>query len=150
MSFSNLFFPFVFLPLSLLLYVIMPKKGKNIILLLCSLVFFAWGTPEYVLLLILSILFNFFSGSLIAAQVAGGRSAKFTLWSAVAANLLLLGFYKYYGFLLDNLNAVLHTGLQARALPVPIGLSFFTFSILSYLFDIYRGRGPEKQSLLRT
>ena len=148
MSFSNLFFPFVFLPISLLLYVVMPKKGKNIVLLVCSLVFFAWGTPEYILLLILSILFNYCSGSLIAAQVAEGKSARFTLWTAVIANLLLLGFYKYYGFLLDNVNAIFHTGLSARALPAPIGVSFFTFSILSYLFDVYRGKGPEKQSLL--
>ena len=148
MSFSNLFFPFVFLPISLLLYVVMPKKGKNIVLLVCSLVFFAWGTPEYILLLILSILFNYCSGSLIAAQVAEGKSAKFTLWTAVIANLLLLGFYKYYGFLLDNVNAIFHTGLSARALPAPIGVSFFTFSILSYLFDVYRGKAPEKQNLL--
>lgn len=150
MSFSNLFFPFVFLPICLLLYLIVPKRLKNALLVLCSLVFFSWGTPEYLLLMLASLLFNYFTGlelgSLKAAEKNG--RARFTLISAVLVNLLLLGFFKYYGFLLENITALFGHSVQAQQLPVPIGLSFFTFSILSYLFDVYRGKAPAAKNII--
>ena len=90
MTFSNLFFPFVFLPICLLLYLIMPKRLNNLLLVLCSLVFFAWGTPEYLLLMLASLLFNYFTGLQLGAQKAAGKNglAKFTLITAVIVNLL--------------------------------------------------------------
>lgn len=150
MAFSNLFFIFAFLPLSLVLHRLAPRKLKHFILLVCSLLFFAWGTPEYMLLMVCSLLFNYFSGLELGAQKEAGQAtrARFTLISAVTANLLLLGFFKYYGFLVENINALLGTSLHARELPMPIGVSFFTFSILSYLFDVYRDKAPEAKNLL--
>lgn len=144
MSFSNLFFLFAFLPISLILYYIVPKVAKNTILVLLGLVFFAWGRPEYLVLLLLSILFSYFSGLQISRQKELGHEgrAKTVLITAVIFNLLLLGFYKYYDFLVENLNRLLGTSLSAPELPLPIGISFYTFSLLSYLFDVYREKAP--------
>lgn len=148
MAFSTLVFPFVFLPVSLILYFVLPKRLKNAALVVCSLVFFAWGTPEYLVLMVLDIAFHYFAGRELALQKARGRSGRFVLVSSVLVNLLLLGFFKYYGFLVDNLNALLGTALRARELPMPIGVSFFTFSLLSYLFDVYRDRAPAARNML--
>lgn len=148
MAFSTLVFPFVFLPVSLILYFVLPKRLKNAALVVCSLVFFAWGTPEYLVLMVLDIAFHYFAGRELALQKVRGRSGRFVLVSSVLVNLLLLGFFKYYGFLVDNLNALLGTALRARELPMPIGVSFFTFSLLSYLFDVYRDRAPAARNVL--
>ena len=144
MAFNELGFLFVFFPVALLLHWIMPQPGRNALLVLVSLVFFAWGSPEYVILLLLSVLFNYFSGLQIGRQKEDGsdKAAKVTLISAVAVNLLLLGFFKYWGFVLENVNALLGTAFSAKQLSMPLGISFFTFSILSYLFDVYRGKAP--------
>ena len=112
MAFSTLVFPFVFLPVSLILYFVLPKRLKNAALVVCSLVFFAWGTPEYLVLMVLDIAFHYFAGRELALQKARGRSRRFVLVSSVLVNLLLLGFFKYYGFLVDNLNALLGTELS--------------------------------------
>ena len=112
MAFSTLVFPFVFLPVSLILYFVLPKQLKNAALVVCSLVFFAWGTPEYLVLMVLDIAFHYFAGRELALQKARGRSGRFVLVSSVLVNLLLLGFFKYYGFLVDNLNALLGTELE--------------------------------------
>lgn len=150
MSFSNLFFPFIFLPICLLLYLVVPKRFKNLLLVLCSLLFFAWGSPQNLILMLASLLFNYLSGLEIDKQKTCGntRSAKITLISTVIVNLLLLCFYKYYGFLLENISSVIGVPLRAQQLPVPIGLSFFTFSILSYLFDVYRGKAIAARNLI--
>lgn len=152
MAFHDLSFLFVFFPLTLLLHKLIPGMlGKNIVLLAGSLLFFAWGTPEYVLLMVLIILFHYFSGLQIAHQKDNGRdaAAKRTLISAVVADLLLLGFFKYWGFLLENINGIFGTHLAVRQLSMPIGVSFFTFSVLSYLFDVYRGKAPAAKNPLQ-
>lgn len=148
MSFSTLTFPFVFLPLCLLLYYLLPRKLKNTALLLCSLLFFAWGSVEYLVLLLLSVLFHYLTGRELALLRRKGKSGKGVLASAVLMNLLLLGFFKYYGFLIENVNALLGTAFTARELPLPVGISFFSFSLLSYLFDVYRGRAPAAVNLI--
>lgn len=151
MAFHDLSFLFLFFPVILLLHKLIPgMTGKNIVLLIGSLVFFAWGTPEYVFLMILIILFNFFTGLRMDDQFANGqeRGARLTLISAVVMNLLLLGFFKYWGFLLENVNAVFGTSIPVRQLSMPIGVSFFTFSILSYLFDVYRDKAPAARNIL--
>ena len=108
MAFNELHFLFLFFPVAIVLHKLIPgMMGKNLLLLVCSLVFFAWGTPEYVFLMVLIILFNYFSGMQIAAQKAAGHSGKFALVTAVIANLALLGFFKYWGFVLENINALL-------------------------------------------
>lgn len=150
MSFSTLFFPFVFLPISLLLYYITPKKARYVTLLVLSLLFFAWGNPAYLILMLCSIAMNYFAGLELGHHLQAGNAAraKAVLSVSVIANLLLLGFFKYYGFLLDNINALLGTKISVRVLPVPIGLSFYTFSLLSYLFDVYRGKAQMQKNLL--
>ena len=147
MSFSNLFFPFVFLPISVGLYFIFPKKLKNPLLVLLSLFFFAWGRPVYVLLLILCILFNHFTGRELAALSEGNRR-KLVLWTGVGANLLLLGFFKYWGFLVSSLGSLFGADWTVSLPPSPAGISFFTFSALAYLYDVYRNRAEGPGSLL--
>ncbi len=151
MAFNDLSFLFIFFPAMVLLHALIPRPGKNILLLLGSLVFFSWGTPEYLFLLILMILFNYVSGLQLAAQKQAGDTvgAKRALIASVAVNLLLLGFFKYWGFLLENLNALFGSSFSARPLPMPIGVSFFTFSILSYLYDVYRDKAPAARNLLQ-
>ena len=150
MAFNDLSFLFIFFPVFLLLHSLMPMKGKNLVLLVLSILFFAWGSPTYVVLMILIILFNFFSGLRIGQQKEAGSEAgaKFTLTSAVVLNVLLLGFFKYRGFLIENINALLGTHFSAGSSSMPMGVSFFTFSILSYLFDVYRGKAPAAKNIL--
>ena len=148
MAFNDVSFLFLFFPAVLLLHKFMPMIGKNILLLLFSLLFFAWGSPEYVVLLLLSIFFNFFSALSIRDRKEAGGSGKFALGSAVVMNLLLLGFFKYWGFVVENVNALLGTSIPVRQLSMPLGISFFTFSILSYLFDVYRDKAPAATNIL--
>ena len=150
MAFNDLSFLFIFFPAALLLHGLVPKQGKNLVLLGLSLVFFAWGSPEYVVLMILSILFNYCSGLQMEARKEAGEEKllKFTLISTVAVNLLLLGFFKYWGFVIENINAIFGASLAIPRLPMPIGVSFFTFSILSYVFDVYRGKTPAAKNIL--
>ena len=138
MAFNELGFLFTFFPVVLLLHTLIPNKGKNILLLVSSLIFYAWGSPLYVLLLMLSILFNYFSGLQISAKKTAGKDkeARFVLISAVVVNILLLGFFKYWGFLLENVNGLLGTAIPVSTVVMPLGISFFTFSILSFLFDV--------------
>ncbi len=151
MAFNDLSFLFLFFPAILLLHKLIPGMlGKNVVLLIGSLVFFAWGSPEYVFLMVLIIVFNYFSGLEIGEQKENGNEAgaKRTLVTSVVVDLLLLGFFKYWGFLLENVNALLGTSIPVRELSMPIGVSFFTFSILSYLYDVYRGKAPAAKSIL--
>ena len=150
MAFNELSFVFLFFPAVLLIHWAVPAVLKNAVLLVFSLIFFAWGSPSYVLLMILLILFNYFSGMQIAAQKqeGDGKKAKFALVSAVAADLLLLGFFKYWGFLLENVNAILGTSLSAPQAAMPLGVSFFTFSLLSYLYDVYRDKAPAVENII--
>ena len=150
MAFNDLSFLFIFFLAALLLNGLVPKQGKNLVLLALSLVFFAWGSPEYVVLMLLGILFNYCSGLQMEARKAAGEDkwAKFTLISTVAVNLLLLGFFKYWGFVIENINAIFGAELTVPRLPMPIGVSFFTFSILSYVFDVYRGKTAAAKNIL--
>ena len=150
MAFNDLSFVFLFFPAVLLIHWAVPAMLKNTVLLIFSLIFFAWGSPTYVLLMILLILFNYFSGMQIAAQKQEGneKMAKFALISAVTADLLLLGFFKYWGFLLDNINGLLGTSLAAPQATMPLGVSFFTFSLLSYLYDVYRDKAPAVENII--
>ena len=150
MDFSTIPFLFFMLPLSLLLYFIAPKRLKNTALLLVSLLFFSWGVPEYLVLLLCSIFFNYFTALELDAHRKNNRlhGARAVLIASVVVNLLLLGFFKYYGFLVENLNSLFGTHWEARVLPAPIGLSFYTFTLLSYLFDVYRGKAPATRNIL--
>lgn len=150
MDFSTITFLFCLLPVSMLLYFAVPKRLKNAALLLISVLFFSWGTPEYLILIACSIFFNYFTALELGTYREKNQMhrARTVLIASVAVNVLLLGFFKYYGFLVENLNTLLGTTWQARTLPTPIGLSFYTFTLLSYLFDVYRGKAPATRNLL--
>ena len=139
MLFSSIVFLFSFLPVVMIFYYLLPVRFRKVILLLASLVFYAWGEPVYLFLMLLSILFNYFSGLDIARNLQDKRAAKRSLVFNLIINLAVLGFFKYEGFVLDTLNGILPVHISYHALPLPIGISFYTFQILSYIIDVYRG-----------
>ena len=150
MIFSSVFFLFVFLPVSLILYYLVPWKFKNFILLAVSLVFYAWGEPVYVFLMLFSILFNYLSGLEIDYYDARDNQLmkRVSFWFTVAVNIGMLGFFKYYGFLLGNLNAVLPFEIPYKELALPIGISFYTFQTMSYVIDVYWGNVPVQRNVI--
>lgn len=146
MVFTDLIFLFCFLPISVLLTKqIRNIKLQNILLVVFSLLFYAWSNPIYVVLLILSILWNYFTAFELEAQ-DDEKAKKILLIVSVVVNLFILGFYKYTGFLMD----ILHIQSNLK-IALPVGLSFFTFSELSYIFDVYNGKSkPQKNIILFT
>ena len=142
MVFNSLYFLLVFLPVALLLYYITPKKLKNIILVLISFVFYAWGEPQYLLVLLFSIIFNYLTGLELQElkRQKNDKLEKIAMICGVVVNLLLLGSSKYMGFLVDNLNALFRSSIPAPGVSLPLGISFFTFSALSYILDVYFGK----------
>ena len=142
MVFSSITFLFYFLPLFLAAYFLTPTiQAKNVVTLLFSLLFYAWGEPRFVIVLLLSIAFNFCAGLLIDARE--GSSRRFALAVAVVGNLLLLGIFKYGNFITGNLTALfgpLGAPSLQTSIALPLGISFFTFHCLSYIIDVYRRR----------
>ena len=150
MIFSSVFFLFVFMPIVLLAYFLVPGKLKNVVILIASLVFYAWGEPVYIVLMIFSIVYNYISGIEIdyCRSRERDRQAAITFILAVVVNLGMLGFFKYYGFLVENINSILPVDIPYRSLPLPIGISFYTFQTLSYVIDVYRGNVKVQKNLL--
>ena len=142
MVFSSTIFLFAFLPLFLTVYFAMLwRPAKNVVLLLFSLLFYAWGEPVYVWLMVASICFNWLFAFIIGKCGEGKTAPKrFWLVAALAVNLLVLGFYKYQGFLAENVNRALGEEFIAELnLALPIGISFFTLQAITYVVDVYRG-----------
>ena len=150
MIFSSIFFLFVFLPITLFLYYIVPWKLKNFMLLLCSLIFYAWGEPVYVFLMLFSIIFNYLSGIEIDGyrENENTKMLRYSFWFTVVVNLAILGFFKYYGFLINNLNTILPFEIPYKELSLPIGISFYTFQTLSYIIDVYKGVVPVQKNFV--
>ena len=138
MVFSSLNFLFIFLPIIMIIYFVVPFKVKNIVLLIASIIFYAWGEPVYVILMLLSILFNYVAG-LKLEQTFSKNERKKQLVLAIVVNLLLLGFFKYAGFIIGTINSVFGASIAWNELSLPIGISFYTFQALSYIIDVYRG-----------
>ncbi len=138
MLFSSNIFLFLFLPLTLLGYLLMPKPAKNLFLLVMSLVFYAWGEPRFVLVMIGSIVFNYGMALLIDRTRGNKKLCKKLLIVCITGNLGLLFVYKYLDFMLTNVNR-LGLNLPLTNLVLPIGISFFTFQAMSYVIDVYRG-----------
>ena len=124
MLFSSILFLFTFLPVTLILYYLVPGKLKNVVLLAASLVFYAWGEPVYIFLMIFSILFNYISGLDVARNLGNAGKARKSIIFNIVVNMCILGFFKYEGFLLGSLNAILPVDIPYRELPLPIGISF--------------------------
>ncbi len=134
-------FLWIFLPAVLAGYFLCPRPAKNLLLVFFSLLFYAWGEPKYITLMILSVTVNYVSGRLIGALP---DRKKLVLFLCVAVNLLLLGYFKYFNFIIQSANSVLgwlwDAGpIAARSIALPIGISFYTFQALSYVIDVYRG-----------
>ena len=150
MVFSSLLFLLAFLPLNLLLYyLVKPIKVKNAILLIFSLIFYAWGEPVYVLILLGMSLFSWLFS--IGIEKAGSRGGK-RVWLALAAIVCIgsIGFFKYAGFIAENVNAVAGRALlPVPQIALPIGISFYTFQLLTYVVDVYRGEVPAQRSYFR-
>ena len=137
MVFSSIFFLFLFLPLVLLANFLAPKFIRNAILWIFSLVFYAWGEPVYVILMLFSTVFNYVMGLDIESRQLDRKAARNSLILAVAVNLFILGFFKYSGFLIDTVNQIFSVDIPYKKLSLPIGISFYTFQTLSYILDIY-------------
>ncbi|MBQ1616669.1 MAG: MBOAT family protein, partial [Ruminococcus sp.] len=147
MVFSSAVFLFLFLPAVLVLYYLpvffwndaWETARKNTVLCLASLLFYAWGEPVYVILMLLSIAFNYYIGLDIGRHADHPSRQKIILAAAVVFDLLILGFFKYGNFLIDNLNGLLAWDIEPLQVSLPVGISFYTFQILSYVVDVYRG-----------
>ncbi len=138
MVFSSTIFLCVYLPLVLLGYYICPKKGKNLFLLIVSLIFYAWGEPKYVFLMIFSILVNYVFGLLMDKHRENKKRLKLMLVISVIIDLGLLSVFKYTDFIITNINSVFGAGFDLLNIALPIGISFYTFQAMSYTIDVYR------------
>ena len=147
MLFSSIPFLFYFLPAVLILYFLVPTKLKNAVLLLFSLVFYAWGEPKYVFLMISTICLFFFCGIAIG-KAATQKGKKLWLTVSVVISLALLAVFKYADFAVGSVNAALGTSIPLLKLALPIGISFYTFQCLSYTIDVYRGDAAVQRNII--
>lgn len=143
MVFSSITFLYYFLPCVLVLYFAAPRSMRNLVLLIASLVFYAWGEPKYVILMAISIGIGYFSGLLIE-KYRGRSLSRYITVIAVSVCLALLGFFKYANFFADNINKIAGADLLMIRIALPIGISFFTLQIISYIIDVHRGIKAEK------
>ena len=159
MIFSSLTFLFAYLPLTLAVYFLAPLRWRNLVLLLVSLFFYGWGEPVYIVIMFLSILIDYIHGLLVEKYRTDDRKARWFVGQSVVFNLLLLGFFKYWDFLADNLFLLTGFSLPAslsllgvtiplRNIPLPIGISFFTFQTMSYTIDVYRKDAPVQRNII--
>ena len=143
MLFSSIPFLYYFLPLVLAVYFLTPARFRNAVLLLASLIFYAWGEPKYVLLMLASILSGYGFG-LLQERYRGQKGAKLVCGLSVAVSLSFLLYFKYADFFLENFNAATGLGVPLLRIALPIGISFYTFQIISYTVDVYRGEPAQK------
>ncbi len=150
MLFSSNVFLFVFLPCVLLLHTVLPQRLKNGALLLFSLLFYGWGEPAYLLLMLAVIALDYVFGLWICARKKREAGAKLPLVLGIAVNLLILGFFKYAGFFVRSLHALIPAArvIPVPEIPLPIGISFYIFQSMSYVIDVYRGDAPVQRKLL--
>lgn len=150
MIFSGLLFLFRFFPAFFLIYFLTPQRAKNVVLFLGSLIFYAWGEPVYVGLLLFSAASDYLHGLAIErAQRKGcGKRAGKLLLSSLTLNLVLLGFFKYADFLIGMINGAARTAIPYLQLPLPLGISFYTFQTMSYTIDVYRKKVPAQKNII--
>ncbi len=150
MVFSSLFFICIFLPVTLILYYVVPRKLKNLVLLIMSLVFYAWGEPVYVLLMMFSIVYNYLSARSISYynEIDKANLKKLAFVLNIIVNIGILCFFKYYGFLIENINSWWGVNIPIYELALPIGISFYTFQTLSYVIDVYKNNVKVQKNII--
>lgn len=148
MVFSSLTFLYGYLPLTLAVYFLTLPRLRNLALLLASLFFYGWGEPVYVGVMLLSILIDYSHGLLVERYRADDGKARWFVGQSVVFNLLLLGFFKYWDFLAENLSLLPGVSLPELGLPLPLGISFFTFQTMSYTIDVYRRDAPVQRNIV--
>ncbi|MDO5522014.1 MAG: MBOAT family protein [bacterium] len=150
MVFSSLLFLFRFLPIVLVLYFIMPRKLRNMVLFLASLFFYAWGEPVYVVIMLFSTVVDYTHGRMVNSFLLKNdrKKAKMVVASSMIINLCLLGFFKYSDFLIQNINSLFGTSIGLLELSLPIGISFYTFQTMSYTVDVYRGHAKVQRNII--
>lgn len=146
MLFSSVTFLYAFLPIVLILYFLVPSKLKNTVLLLSSLFFYYYGERTYTVILLISSLCDWLCGIFIEKN-RGKKITRLFLLISVVVNLGLLGFFKYSDFFITNINALLGTSIPLTGVPLPIGISFYTFQTMSYTIDVYRGNATAQKNL---
>lgn len=147
MVFSSLFFLYVFLPLNLIFYHLMPTmRAKNIVMMVFSLIFYAWGEPVYVFLLVGMAFADWLLAKYIGAQAPKSRAAKWGVAATCVVDLGLLGIFKYGTFFMENTHNLLGFPDEVLQIALPIGISFYTFQLLSYVVDVYRGEVEAQKS----
>ena len=148
MVFSSLPFLFRYLPIVCAIYFILPKNLRNAFLLLASLVFYAWGEPIYVLLMLFTITFGWLSGLMMERYRENRRVAVAVMAGNILVSLGILGLFKYGNFFIANVNRLAGLSMTSLRLTLPLGISFYTFQVLSYTIDIYRGDAEIQRNLL--
>lgn len=144
MIFSSISFLYYFLPIIIILYFTMGKKSRNIILLIGSLFFYLYGDSKYLFLLIITTIFNY----LISKKIESNNKKKLFLILGIIINFLILFYFKYYNFFLQNINSILNTNFNLLSITLPLGISFYTFQNTSYLIDVYKEKVKSSKSLL--
>ena len=148
MVFSGLPFLFFYLVVTLLIYKLTPLKLRNLVLLIASLFFYGWGEPVYIVIMFLSIAVDYTHGMLVERWRDNDRKARMAVASSVFFNLLILVTFKYYDFLAGSLNAVTGWNIPLLGVPMPIGISFYTFQTMSYTIDVYRKDTPVQRNIV--
>ena len=150
MVFSSVLFLFFYLPIVLGIYFIVPLKWRNLFLLVANLIFYGWGEPIYISIMFLSILIDYVNGYYVQKylDVDRNKAKRFVILSVIL-NLSVLGFFKYFDFFANNINHLVGSVLiQPLGLPLPIGISFYTFQTMSYTIDIYRGQAKAQRDII--
>ena len=147
MLFSSITFLYCFLPCVLLVYFVVPDRLKNFTLLAASLIFYGWGEPKYLVFMLLSVTKSYIA-ALLVERFRGKKLAKLALALSAVASLGLLAYCKYADFFIENFNAVTGLSVPLLNIALPVGISFYTFQILSYVVDVYRGDVPAQRNFI--
>ena len=148
MVFSSVLFLLYFLPVTLILYFILPKRARNLALFVVSLIFYAWGEPLYISIMLFSTFFDYYNGLMIEKYENNQGKRKFFLVLSVVVNLLILGFFKYSDLFISSLNSVFNISIPLLNLSLPIGISFYTFQTMSYSIDVYQKKANAQKNII--
>lgn len=148
MVFSSLVFLFAYLPITLLAYYLVPRQGRNIFLFIVNLIFYGWGEPKLVLLMVFNIFFNYIGGWLVDKYRADAKKKKLFLILTCVLDIGILAVFKYTGMITETLNMLPFLNIPELQISLPIGISFYTFQTMSYVIDVYRDDAPVSKNFI--